>query len=529
VFVEELHAAGARFCVCDPTDAWYGLKSSRDGKSPGIPCVVMGGEHGDVPLASESGEIIADFAADPTSPSCVLELKQFTQGEIVRFMTAFLARLYHKNTHPLHLVLDEADQFAPQRPMPGEQAMLGAAQRVTKMGRNKGLHPILITQRPATLSKNVLTQAGMLISHAITGPQDRKAIDDWIRANAEEGERETFLAELSGMPKGTAYFWSPDIPIFRKVAVRDRKTFDSSATPGQTKRVEPKALADVDLDGLKKRIAATIEKAKADDPRELRKQIAELQRELAAAKKRPELITQHVEVPVLSNDDRAVIERLHREATTLTASADRMWEEVGLLVRRAEQYLENGGALVKVRSAQRRSNPPKPVPVPVSSPQMRSKNQKSNGSLPLGERRVLTAIAQHRDGVTREQLTVLTGYKRSSRDTYLQRLKERGLILIDGAEIIASDRGVQALGSDFEPLPTGDALRAHWMEKLPEGERRILSVLVESYPGSVSRDDLSEATGYKRSSRDTYLQRLSARRLVHSGFEGVIASEELFS
>jgi hypothetical protein len=35
------------------------------------------------------------------------------------------------------------------------------------------------------------------------------------------------------------------------------------------------------------------------------------------------------------------------------------------------------------------------------------------------------AVAQYPEGVTREQLSVLTGYKRSSRDTYVQRLRER--------------------------------------------------------------------------------------------------------
>ena len=40
-----------------------------------------------------------------------------------------------------------------------------------------------------------------------------------------------------------------------------------------------------------------------------------------------------------------------------------------------------------------------------------------------GEIKILTAVAQHPGGVTREQLSVLTGYKRSSRDTYLLRLK----------------------------------------------------------------------------------------------------------
>jgi hypothetical protein len=67
------------------------------------------------------------------------------------------------------------------------------------------------------------------------------------------------------------------------------------------------------------------------------------------------------------------------------------------------------------------------------------------------------------------------------------------------------------------------------MSRLPEGERRILDVLIGRYPDAVDRDDLDESTGYKRSSRDTYLQRLSARQLVESvGRGSVRASSNLF-
>jgi hypothetical protein len=75
VIVEELHAAGARFCVADPTGVWWGLKSSRDGKRPGIPVVVMGGEpggHGDVPLAVQ---IKAASGAAATRPSPVVTVQ----------------------------------------------------------------------------------------------------------------------------------------------------------------------------------------------------------------------------------------------------------------------------------------------------------------------------------------------------------------------------------------------------------------------------------------------------------------------
>jgi DNA helicase HerA-like ATPase len=42
--VERLLQKRQRVCVIDPTGAWYGLKSSADGKSAGFPIVIFGGE-----------------------------------------------------------------------------------------------------------------------------------------------------------------------------------------------------------------------------------------------------------------------------------------------------------------------------------------------------------------------------------------------------------------------------------------------------------------------------------------------------
>jgi hypothetical protein len=136
------------------------------------------------------------------------------------------------------------------------------------------------------------------------------------------------------------------------------------------------------------------------------------------------------------------------------------------------------------------------------------------GALGKGETVILSAIVQYPAGVTREQLTVLTGYKRSSRDTYVQRLRSAGLVTTAGARITATDTAIDALGDAYEPLPTGAALRAYWLDRLSGGEQAILSALIDAYPHGVDRDALSDATGYKRSSRDTYLQRLRARQLV---------------
>jgi hypothetical protein len=148
--------------------------------------------------------------------------------------------------------------------------------------------------------------------------------------------------------------------------------------------------------------------------------------------------------------------------------------------------------------------------------------------LPVGERAVLTVIAQHPSGATREQLTVITGYKRSTRDAYLQRMRERGLVDTSGDSITATDAGIAAIGPGFEPLPTGHELQGHWLARLPKGEAKILAILCQFYPGVVDRDHVSSETNYARSSRDAYLQRLKSRQLITVSRDGVQASPILF-
>ena len=49
-----------------------------------------------------------------------------------------------------------------------------------------------------------------------------------------------------------------------------------------------------------------------------------------------------------------------------------------------------------------------------------------------GEGRNGVACIQYPEGLRREQLTVLTGYRRSTRDAYIQRLRERGYLETTG-------------------------------------------------------------------------------------------------
>ncbi len=557
--VEELHAADARFCVGDPTGVWWGLKSSRDGKRPGIPVVVMGGQHGDVPLAAESGALIADFVVDRTNPSCVLDLSHFSHADMVRFATAFLARLYHQNAHVLHLVLDEADQFAPQRPSEREFEMLGAAQRITKMGRVKGLHPLLITQRPATLSKNVLTQAGTLIAHAITGPQDRDAVDEWIKANASDDERREFLATLPTLPRGTAYFWNPDLPMFRKVAVRDRQTFDSSGTPSQGQaRAQPKTLAEVDLEALKARIADTIERAKADDPKELRRQIAELKK-AAAAKPAPVATLAPPKVV-----ERAVLKDAH--VARLVAAVERARDMAATLLKRHAQQVDILSQRLQVVVAEA-GTPRDQIRVATAAPQDSHHARTSapvvpgrggNGLAPVRRppapvvpRAVhtagdagLTPVKQRiLDGLAfmeaiggsgdKVQLALLCDVSPTSGSYFnnLGALRTAGLITYPSPGRIAlSDEGRALARTDGVPN-SAEELHEALSRKLPPIKWKIVEALIAEYPRSLSKEGLAERIGVSATS-GSYFNNLGSLRslgLIDYPFPGqVVARSVLF-
>lgn len=127
VQAEELLKAGQQIVAVDPTGAWWGLKSSADGKHAGFPIAIFGGEHADVPLEESAGEVIARALVEQRF-SAILDLSLFRKGQINRFMAPFLETLYRLNREAMHLFVDEADAIAPQKPFGEEARMLSKSQ-----------------------------------------------------------------------------------------------------------------------------------------------------------------------------------------------------------------------------------------------------------------------------------------------------------------------------------------------------------------------------------------------------------------
>lgn len=292
---EEMASRGVPFVVVDPVGVWWGLRVSADGKGAGVPVYILGGEHADLPLSPATGAVVAEAIAGPGMPhnaGVVLDVSLMRKGEMVEFCIAFFETLYRKNRRALHVFLDEADAFAPQRPAPGHaMRLLGAVDDVVRRGRARGLGITLITQRAAVLSKDVLTQVEVLVTLRTIGPQDRKAIETWVDAHGDEKEKRELLGSLASLEIGEAWVWSPAwLKLFCRVKIGKRSTFDSSATPkyrsGEIVRSATPALpgsVGLSLEDLGAELKAAAETAAASDPKKLAAELKAMQAVLKAS------------------------------------------------------------------------------------------------------------------------------------------------------------------------------------------------------------------------------------------------------
>lgn len=527
--VEWLLGQSRRVCIVDPTGAWWGLKSSADGKRPGFPVVIFGGPHADVPIDRTSAAALGEFIASAAGAALV-DLSEMGTREMHQFMAKFCESVYARNKDTLHLIIDEADEFAPQRPLPDTKVMLNRVDRIVRRGRIRGFRVMMITQRPAVLHKDVLTQANTLIAMRLTAPQDRNAIREWIKDQADLTEGKNVIESLVRLEPGTGWVWAPEFDFLERVKFPLIKTFDSSKAPEPGAEHPHVSLAEVDLGELRERFAHIEAEAKANDPAELKRRVAQLERDLAMAQR--------------GAQDTAALREANERIRALAAERDNALRQIngmqGQLVRVAadmKNASDRLGGLIGDEMATAIPAAPVVASIPARPATPPAHSRGGNGSapsrdgvrLPKGERATLIAAAQHPAGCTRTQLTILTGYKRSSRDAYIQRLREKAFISQEHGRIVATDAGVAALGSDYEPLPTGAALLDWWRERLPQGERQVLDVLVTRWPNAAARSEIDAVTDYRRSSRDAYIQRLKARELVTTGDDGVRAADTLFT
>jgi DNA helicase HerA-like ATPase len=128
----------------------------------------------------------------------------------------FLARKLNR-IPPMMLVVEEAHNFCPQQ---GGAMTLGVLRTLASEGRKFGLGLTVVSQRPAKIDKNVLSQCATQIILKVTNPNDLKAICQSI-----EGLTHGMEENIQRLPMGSAIITGGSIvtPIIIEVRVRHSK------------------------------------------------------------------------------------------------------------------------------------------------------------------------------------------------------------------------------------------------------------------------------------------------------------------
>lgn len=549
VMAEEALDAGQQVVILDPKGDFWGLRSSEDGKTPGYPIPVFGGEHADLPLEDGSGEFIAELIVKERL-SAILDMSLFSKTKMHAWATEFAEAFYHRNREAMLLLVDEVHTFAPQK-FSGKERMLGAFTDLWGKGRKRGIGVIGASQRSALVNKDVLDLTGTMFFLRTSGPRDRDVVAKWLDYNAPADVMSEILTSLPGLDNGEVWVYSPHtFKMLKRGRVRFTTTFDSSATPkpGQAIR-KPKTLAEIDVGSVTEQMSSAIERAKADDPKELRKQLAALKRELAQKPKvqeRPVEVEKPVEVPVPVLDLEAL-------------------DEIGGRLEEAWSVLEPLAGLQKT-VAESVAEARKLLAVPVSRPQVREQNVKRaprpappvrsdipRSNIPVDvtpsegltgpEQRVLDSLgwweAVGVDVPTKIQVGFIAGYRVGKKvgGTYgnvLGQLRSKGLIDYPRQGSVALTTEGRNLFNPLHIDPTEEALQAAIMERLDNPERRVLAGAIEVYPDSISKIDLGERAGYTVGGKvgGTYgniLGRLRSLGLIDYPQQGhVVATSTLF-
>jgi hypothetical protein len=117
--------------------------------------------------------------------------------------------------------------------------------------------------------------------------------------------------------------------------------------------------------------------------------------------------------------------------------------------------------------------------------------------------------------LSRADLTTLTGYKRRVRDRWLKDLIDAGKVHVgESGLLVVTAEGRAAAPDGARTLPCGLDLQRHYTSTLPASEAMVLNRLILAYPSAVSRNELSDQTGFKRRARDRLIRALSTRNLV---------------
>ena len=387
-------------------------------------------------------------------------------------------------------------------------------------------------------------------------PLDIAAATDWIKSEVSpEFAREVGEA-LPSLPVGTAFVCSASLGIGQRIEVRLRQTFNSGATPAPGERkAEPKVLAIVDIERLGREIADAAKRVQESSPEFLQQRIAELER---AGKgdgrvdNGPELAELRSEVSRLG----PLAKRVEGLEAELREAENAKQELVATLRDRVKRFENGSAAVVRGAATEIPMQPSVAPPVPANSlmavsgtpPRKRTIEHvkqgeptslspgaispagaaTTNDGLTSSEQKVLDALASlEAVGVetpSKSQLSAFAGYSNPKSGGFAgpaAALVRKGMMESVGGRAGLTSAGRNAANKPGRPATTKE-LQDRIFALLGEGERKLLTLLIASYPETLRRVELAEKAGYSNAKSGGFAAPLA--RLIELGFAEAVSN-----
>jgi uncharacterized protein len=218
VLAENLLEHGLPIVVVDIEGEYWGLTERYDVLYAGTTA------EADVSVSIENVDVLVTAVLEENHP-LVVDLSGVPDEEVIDgFLSAFVSLLFERENRvrkPCLLVVEEIHEFLPQTGSGG--AFADVLVTVAKRGRKRGLGLCGLSQRPAAVDKEFITQCDWIAWHRLTWENDTKVVETILGADA--------AAPVTTLGDGEALVMTDWDEELTRVQFDRKRTVDAGNTP----------------------------------------------------------------------------------------------------------------------------------------------------------------------------------------------------------------------------------------------------------------------------------------------------------
>lgn len=219
VVIENLLDSQFPVLIVDTDGEYYGLKEQYEILHAGAD------DECDIQVSPEHAEKIANLALEQNVPIILDVSGYLDEADAEEMLLQVSRQLFAKEKKlkkPFLMLVEECHEYIPEKGGMGEAGKMLI--KIAKRGRKHGLGIVGISQRPADVKKDYITQCDWLVWHRLTWRNDTKVVG---RILGKE-----YADAIEDMGNGEGFLMTDWSESLRRVQFHRKETFDAGATPG---------------------------------------------------------------------------------------------------------------------------------------------------------------------------------------------------------------------------------------------------------------------------------------------------------